>query len=211
MFSNGRYLEALLKDVGPEAKVRDAPSDSSFLEPDNSKELGPKEAHDYREAVGRLLYLSHTRPDIQFPVCVLSSKMSAPTSGAVKWLRRVVGYLAQTPEIGFFLRRVTSGASFNYQGFGSLSSGGGKVIVESIPDADWAGCKRTRRSRSSVQLYVGGSLVASFVRSQRSIALSSGESEFVALVSGAGEAIYLADCLSLLPWGHGRTQHRVPH
>ena len=70
--------------------------------------------------------------------------------------------------------------------------------MESVTDADWAGCRRTRRSRSSLQLYVGGSFVGSAVRSQRSIALSSAESEYLALVSGACEALYVADVLKFL-------------
>ena len=36
------------------------------------------------------------------------------------------------------------------------------------------------------------------VRNQRSIALSSGESEFIALVSGAGESLYVKECLEFL-------------
>ena len=195
VYSNGRYLEALVKALGDSLKVRDAPADNSFLEADGSKELGAKEAKEYREATGRLLYLSHTRPDI--PVCILSSKMSCPTVNAQKWLKRTVGYLASVPEIGFEIRPIRNGATFDFGG-GGIGDEGGKVVVEAITDADWAGCRRTRRSRTSVQLYAGGSYVCSFVRSQKSIALSSGESEFVALVSGAAEAIYLSDCVSFL-------------
>ena len=66
-----------------------------------------------------------------------------------------------------------------------------------MTDADWAGCRRTRKSHTSIQLYVG-CLVSSMVRSQRSIALSSGESEYIALVAGAAEGIYLADCIRFL-------------
>ena len=197
VYSNGRYLEALLKVWEKDLKGRDAPSDASFLELDSSGDLPPNEAREFREAVGRLLYLSHTRPDIQFPVCILSSKMANPSRAAQKWLKRVVGYLAQVPEIGFMIRPVEDGKTFDYVGKGTLKDGG-TVVVESITDADWAGCRRTRRSRTAAQLYVGGSLVSSFVRSQRSIALSSGESEFIALVGGSAEAIYLADCIRFL-------------
>ena len=208
VFSNGRYLEALLKSLGAELKARDAPADASFLEPDNSKELDFKAAREYREAVGRLLYLSHTRPDVQFSVCILSSKMTSPTASSLRWLKRVVGYLAQTPEIGFMIHPIGNGKTFDFEGYGKLCVPNGAIIVESITDADWAGCRRTRRSRTSAQLYVGGSLVSSFVRSQRSVALSSGESEFVALVGGAAEAIYLADCIRFLVGGEYKVETR---
>ena len=67
-----------------------------------------------------------------------------------------------------------------------------------MSDSDWAGCRQTRKSRSSIQLYVAGSMVSTMVRSQRSVTLSSGEAEFVATVSGACEGIYLVDSLKFL-------------
>ena len=70
--------------------------------------------------------------------------------------------------------------------------------LDSVSDADWAGQRQTRRSISSVQMYFSGSLVASHVRTQKSIALSSGESEFVAMVSGATESVHLKDCLEFI-------------
>ena len=99
--------------------------------------------------------------------------------------------------MGFLIKPIKDGACLGFPGRGDLQSRG-KIIVESSTDADWAGCKRTRRSRSSVQLYVGGCLVASMVRSQRSIAVSSGKSEFMALVGGSGKMIYLKERLECL-------------
>ena len=196
MYSGRKHLDGLLDALGAGLKERDTPADSSFLEPDTGRELNNEQAKVFKECVGRLLYLSHTRADIQFATCVLASKMSSPTITSMKWLQRVVGYLLRVPSLGFLIKPIKDGACLGFPGKGDLESRG-KIIVESITDACWAGCKRTRRSRSSVQLYVGGSLVASMVRSQRSIALSSRESEFI-LVGGSGEMIYLKECLQFL-------------
>ena len=199
MYSNGRYLEALVEALGPNIKKRDSPADASFQEPDDSTELEPSKAATFREYVGRLLYLSHSRPDIQFAVCVLSSKMAKPTSTSFRWLLRVVGYLAGAPDLGFLIKPVVTGAKFGYEGACYDATGDLKnYVVESITDADWAGCRRTRRSRTAVQLFLGGSLIGSLVRSQKAISLSSGESEFLAIIAGACEAIYVADCLRFM-------------
>ncbi|OLP86509.1 Copia protein [Symbiodinium microadriaticum] len=199
MYSNGRYLEALVEALGPNIKKRDSPADASFQEPDDSTELEPSKAATFREFVGRLLYLSHSRPDIQFAVCVLSSKMAKPTSTSFRWLLRVVGYLAGAPDLGFLIKPVVTGAKFGYEGACYDATGDLKnYVVESITDADWAGCRRTRRSRTAVQLFLGGSLIGSLVRSQKAISLSSGESEFLAIIAGACEAIYVADCLRFM-------------
>ena len=204
VYANSRYLESLSSALGPKVKPRDSPADNSFLEPDTSRDLGPADAKLYKESVGRLLYLAHSRPDVQFPVCILSSKMSAPTAMSMKWLHRVVGYLLATPEIGFAIKPLRNEACFSFEGKEQLVERDGgcfKVILESVTDADWGGCKRTRRSRSSMQYYVAGSLVGSAVRTQKAIALSSAESEFVAILGGACEALYLKDCLGYLAKG----------
>ena len=65
VYSNTRYLEALLKELGPMVK-----------DEDDTKELETPKAKVYKESVGRLLCLGHSRPDIQYSVCVLSGKMA---------------------------------------------------------------------------------------------------------------------------------------
>ncbi|OLP76333.1 Copia protein [Symbiodinium microadriaticum] len=201
VFPSNRYAEALFAGVGKEAKVRDTPADASFLEIDSSEELDGDKARLYREATGRLLYLSHSRGDIQFATCILASKMAKPTRTSWRWLQRVIGFLKKVPMFGILLRPARSEACLGYGGGASDLQPGSKVVVEAVTDADWAGDKQTRRSRTAIQIYVAGSMVASFVRSQRSIALSSGESEFIALVGGASEALYVGDCLKFLVEG----------
>ena len=203
VFPSNRYAEALREGVGKGAKPRDTPADNSFLEKDTSRELEETEARKYREAVGRLLYLSHSRGDLQFATCILASKMAQPTAMSWRWLQRVIGYLKKVPMVGIVLKPASPDACFGYGGKPSSLGPGAKVVVESITDADWAGDKQTRRSRTSIQIFVAGSMVASFVRSQRSIALSSGESEFIALVGGSSEALYIADCLRFLVEAEG--------
>ena len=95
MFSNNKHTEGLIEAVGDLVKERDTPADQSFLEPDESKELSSEKAKVFKECVGRLLYLSHSRPDLQFATCVLSSKMARPTQTSWKWLLKTVGYLVK--------------------------------------------------------------------------------------------------------------------
>ena len=197
MYSGQKHVEALLEAMGPGLKSRDTPS---LLEADTSAALAPERAKQYKECTGRLLYLSHTRPDIQYSTCVLASKMSSPTVMAYKWLAKVAGYLQKVPSLGFLIKPLQQAACLEYKGSGPLQHGG-QVILESVTDADWAGCKRTRKSRSSVHLYLGGSLIASHVRTQKSVSLSSGESEFVAMVSGGTEVVFIRECLDYLMKG----------
>ena len=68
MMSGRRHLEGLLAALG---KVKGV--SASFLEPDNSEELTAAQKKVYQESVGRLLYLAHTRADLQFSVSVLAT------------------------------------------------------------------------------------------------------------------------------------------
>ena len=53
-------------------------------------------------------------------------------------------------------------------------------------DASLAGCKTTRKGTSAAMFFVGTHLVGEFSRTQSVISLSSGESEYYALVVAAG-------------------------
>ncbi|CAE7303029.1 unnamed protein product [Symbiodinium sp. CCMP2456] len=184
MFSNVKHAEALIAAVGDDAKERDTPADQSFTEVDSSKDLEPSKSKLYKEAVGRLLYLSHSRPDLQYATCILASKMSRPTQAREGWCQPLLG------------------GSENLQP-------GGKIVIESVTDSDWAGVKRDRRSKSCLQIFVSGSMVTSAVRTQKSVALSSGEAEFISMVGGACECRYVQDCLRYMVNGAYEIEARL--
>ena len=60
--------------------------------------------------------------------------------------------------------------------------------VEVFTDSDWAGDQSSKRMRHSVS---SARSVSSWSRSQKSIALSSCESEYMAAIGGAAEGIYV--------------------
>ena len=69
-------------------------------------------------------------------------------------------------------------------------------LVEVFTDSDWAGdqsncSSRRRHSVSSAMIFLNGRAVTSRSRSQKSIALSSCESEYLAAVGGGAEGIHI--------------------
>ena len=84
--------------------------------------------------------------------------------------------------------------------YASLESG--DDVVEAFTDADWAGDMSTqvrkRHSVSSALVYVNNRLICSWSRTQKSIALSSCESEYLSAVSGGAEALYVSRLWSFL-------------
>ena len=64
-------------------------------------------------------------------------------------------------------------------------------LLEVVTDSDYAGDQNSRKSITSFQVFLDGNLMESRVRSQKSISLSSGESKYVAMVSGCSEGLFL--------------------
>jgi hypothetical protein len=97
---------------------------------DADEEGEPVDQKEYRSMIGTLLYLTATRPDIQFSVCLCVRFQASPRTShrqAVKWIFR---YLRYTPELGLC-----------YSASSSLSLLG-------FSDADFAGCRVDRKSTS---------------------------------------------------------------
>jgi hypothetical protein len=91
-------------------------------------------------------------------------------------------------------------ASFRKKAEGLSSSpdyedAGDICLVEVATDSDWSGQKETRSSTSCGCIFIGGIWIYSYSRTQRNITLSSTESEFVALVSGASEGLFVCAVL----------------
>ena len=63
-------------------------------------------------------------------------------------------------------------------------------------DSDFAGCLRTRRSTSCVQIFLGAHLIKCTSKTQAVVSLSSGEAEFYAAVSGASSSLGVRSLLA---------------
>ena len=96
---------------------------------------GPKDAKNYRSIIGLLLYLSRDRVDIMYSVKELSSFMVAPTLCSVQRLRKLIGYLKSSGDIGIKLDWPEHGAGKWKKGTEAF------WLLEGFTDADWCGNK----------------------------------------------------------------------
>ena len=62
-------------------------------------------------------------------------------------------------------------------------------VIDVYSDSDWAGCKATRKSTSGGMIAVAGVAVKTWASTQKTVARSSGEAEYYALVKAAAEAL----------------------
>ncbi|RVW33894.1 Retrovirus-related Pol polyprotein from transposon RE1 [Vitis vinifera] len=178
--SQRKYILDLLKETGMlGCKPIETPMDSQ-KKLGIEKESTPVDRGRYQRLVGRLIYLSHTRPDIGFAVSAVSQFMHSPTEEHMETVYRILRYLKMTPGKGLFFRKTEN------------------RDTEVYSDADWAGNIIDRRSTSGYCSFVWGNLVTWRSKKQSVVARSSAEAEYRALAQGIYEGIWIKRVLSEL-------------
>ena len=135
-------------------------------------ENDPKiEAGSYQDLIGKLLYLSHTRPDICYAVNVLIQFMHSPRNSHFQAVNRVLRYLKGTLGLVITFKRTS------------------KIDLILYTDSDFAGSRLDYRSTTGYYTVLGGNLVTWRSKKQSVVAKSSTEAEFRAMSKGIDEAM----------------------
>ena len=172
-----KYALNLLQDAGLlDCKPSSVPMDPYVKLSRESGTLLPS-ATPYRELIGRLLYLTITRPDITFAVHKLSQFLQAPTDVHLQAAHRILRYIKGNPGLGLFY---------------SVSA---DLCLNAFADADWASCPDSRRSVSGYSVYLGTSLVAWKLRKQNVVSRSSTEAEYRSMADVTREILWLQQLL----------------
>ncbi|CAE7848057.1 RE1 [Symbiodinium necroappetens] len=175
---NPKYLQSMLKALGLE-QANPAPTPEVTTQtPDEEQFLDESMAKVFRSCVGKALYLSFDRPDIQHAVRELTKEMKAPTATGMNALRRLARYVKGTAGYGVW-----------------LPAGGDTDSLQVASDTDWASCKKTRKSCAGGVFMWGGCLIGSYSRGLSMICLSSGEAEFNGGVIATSEGIFCKEVL----------------
>ncbi|GAB2282554.1 hypothetical protein Dimus_039553 [Dionaea muscipula] len=141
-----------------------------------------KEPDQYRRFVGKLNYLSITRPDIAFPVSVVSQFMADPRTPHWEAVVHILRYVKGHSSKGLFY------------------SDHRHRCIEGFSDADWAGSPFDRRSTTGYCVFVGGNLVFWKSKKQSVVVRSSAESEYRALAYVTSDATYFRQLLDELKY-----------
>jgi Reverse transcriptase (RNA-dependent DNA polymerase) len=139
-----------------------------------SEEIGDQvEKGQYQRLVGKLIYLTHTRPNISYAVRMVSRYMHDPRVSHQETVYRILRYL--------------KGCSGKMVFFGKKRH----MRVEVYTDADWVGCLDDRKSTSGYCAFVGGNLVSWRSKKQNVVARSTAEAEYRAMAHGVSEGLWL--------------------
>jgi hypothetical protein len=129
----------------------------------------------YRSGVGMLLYLvKHSRPDIANVTRELSKVMDGATPAAFKELKRVIKFVLDTRTFGLKIEP-------------KLGDNKNEWTMTVFTDAEYSGDKDTRLSVGGFIIFLLGVPILWKSKAQKSVTLSSSESEFVSLSEAAKE------------------------
>ncbi|KAJ4746686.1 Retroelement pol polyprotein-like [Rhynchospora pubera] len=134
----------------------------------------------YRRLIGRLIYLTFTRPELCYAVHVLAQFMQAPLQTHYDAALRVVRYLKGHPGQGILLRTDSDLKLYGYC------------------DSDWASCPITRRSLTGYFVKLGNSPISWRTKKQPTVSRSSAEAEYRSMATLTCELTWLKSVLSFL-------------
>ena len=120
----------------------------------------------------KMNYLAMDRPDLQYAAKEACRHMSRPTRASIEKLRRIAKYLMRRPRLVW---------TFEMQEL--------PKVLDVQVDANWAGCRISRKSTSGGSMMWGLHCVKTWSKTQANIAKSSAESELQGVIRGACEGL----------------------
>lgn len=127
----------------------------------------------YKQLIGSLVYITVTRPDLTYVVCLLSRYMANPTELHILAAKRVLRYLKGKVELGVFYNRVDVEELVAYT------------------DSDYAGDIDDRNSTSGYVFLLSGGAISWASKKQHVVTLSTTGAGFVEASSCACQCVWM--------------------
>ncbi|GJX51077.1 putative ribonuclease H-like domain-containing protein, partial [Tanacetum coccineum] len=139
------------------------------------------DVHLYRSMIGSLMYLTASRPDIMYAVCVCSRFQVTPKTSHLNAVKRIFKYLKGKPTLGLWYPRDSP------------------LDLEAFSDSDYGGSNLDRKSTTGGCQFLGQRLISWQCKKQTIVATSTTEAEYVAAAHCCGQVLWVQN--QLLDYG----------
>ncbi|GJX34989.1 retrovirus-related pol polyprotein from transposon TNT 1-94 [Tanacetum coccineum] len=158
-FNQSKYIKEMLKKFGLEDSKPMKTSISLDTKLTKDEECESVDSTKYRDMIGSLLYLTASRPDIMFSVCLCTCFQEAPKTSHLEVVKHIFRYIKGTTHLGLWYPKGT----------------GIETIV--YADSDHAGDYVDRKSTSNICTFVGCCLTSWLSKKQTALVISTTEAE----------------------------------
>ncbi|GKC69448.1 hypothetical protein Tco_1115331 [Tanacetum coccineum] len=131
----------------------------------------------YRGMIGSSLYLTTSRPDIMFSVCLCARFQEAPKTSHLEVVKRIFRYIKGTTHLGLWYPKGT----------------GIETVV--YADSDHAGVYVYQKSTSGICTFVECRLTFWFSKKQIALVVSTTEAEYVSARKACQQALWMKQAL----------------
>ncbi|CAI7801864.1 unnamed protein product [Closterium sp. NIES-54] len=183
-----KYLEALAANFGQSEGHVATPFPSGFkcVKGPEEESVGEEDRRRFHSLVGSLMYAAvNTRPDVAFATGQLARVVQCPNEEQVAAGMRVAKYLGQTPTFGL---QFSAAAQRRQKGADGVEPG--RLFLTAFSDASYASEPEDMTSGGGFICCVGGGPTSWESKKQVDQALSSVESEYMALFRAVREIVW---------------------
>ncbi|GKD33283.1 retrovirus-related pol polyprotein from transposon TNT 1-94 [Tanacetum coccineum] len=175
-FNQSKYIKEMLKKFGlEESKPMKTPM-SFDTKLTKDEECESVDSTKYRGMIGSLLYLTASRLDIMFSVCLCARFQEAPKTSHLEAVKRIFRYIKGTTHLGLWYPKGT----------------GIETVV--YADSDHAGDYVDRKSTSGICTFVGCCLT-SWPKKQAALPYIHTESKIVSARKACQQALWMKQAL----------------
>nr|GEU55584.1 hypothetical protein [Tanacetum cinerariifolium] len=163
--SQDKYVAEILRKFGlTEGKSSSTPIDTEkpLLKDPDGEDI---DVHTYRSMIGSLMYLTSSRPDIMFAVCVCARFQVTQKASHFHVVKRISRYLKGKPHLGLWYPKDSP------------------FDLVAYSDSDYAGASLDKKSTIRGCQFLGCRLISGQCKKQTVVATSSTKAEYVAAAS----------------------------
>ncbi|GJR11673.1 retrovirus-related pol polyprotein from transposon TNT 1-94 [Tanacetum coccineum] len=176
-FNQSKYIKEMLKKFGLEDSkpIKTPMSTETKLTRDEDGESVDNTK--YRGMIGSLLYLTASRPDIMFSVCLCARFQEDPKTSHLEAVKRIFRYIKGTTHLGLWYPK------------------GSDIETIVYADSDHAGDYVDRKSTSGVCTFMRSCVTSWFSKKQTALAISTTKAEYVSAGKACQQALWMKQAL----------------